>query len=202
MSTESSAPPAMPASVSPEDILHTALDLAEEKGWNNIRLYQVADQLNISLEDIHHHYADLNGVANAWFKQAQLHMILAPEGTFTDQPAWRRLYLTMSKWLEHVSQHPRVTAQIIRAKLHPPHVHHWVPIIFDLSAQIHWWLDAARIASVGRKRQMAEIGLTAIFLVTFAYWAKDKSPGQTKTRTFLKKRLKRADRTMHMCSRC
>ena len=202
MMAENSASSAMPASASAKDILHAALSLADEKGWDNIRLYQVADQLDISLEDVRHHYADLNGVANAWFKLAQLHMISPPDGAFIEQPAWRRLYLTMVKWLEHVSQHPKVTAQIIRAKLHPPHVHHWVPMIFDLSTLIHWWLDAARIASVGRKRQMAEVGLTAIFLGTLAYWTRDKSPGHKKTRAFLKKRLRRADRTMRLCSRC
>ncbi len=188
-------------SISAENILHTALSLAEEKGWENIRLYQVAEQLKIPLNDIRVYYADLNGVANAWFKQALMEMLSTSDDELISQPAWNRLYLTMVKWFDHVSEHHEVTAQIIRAKLHPPHVHHWVPMIFDLSTLMHWWLDAARIASVGRQRQIAEIGLTGIFLSTLACWSRDESFHQIKTRKLLKRRLKRADRMMKMCSR-
>ncbi|MCW8915478.1 MAG: hypothetical protein OQK24_06435 [Magnetovibrio sp.] len=201
MPTENNASPPIPTAVSELDILNTALTLAEDKGWDNIRLYQVADQLNISLEEIRLYFTDLNGVANAWFRQAQLKMISTPDDKIINQPAWHRLYLTMLKWLDHVSEHHNITAQILRTKLHPPHVHHWAPMVFDLSTLIHWWLDASRIASVGRQRQIAEIGLTAIFLSTLVYWARDRSSGQIKTKALLKRRLKQADRVMGKCSR-
>ncbi len=186
------------STTSPSDILQAALDLAEEKGWDNIRLYQVAERLQITLEDIHAHFPDLNAVANAWFHQARLHMVSTPDGDLDTQPARHRLSVTMSRWLDFVARHPKVTTQIIRAKLHPPHVHHWVPMIFDLSNLIHWWLDAAHISAVGRKRQFAEVGLTAIFLSTLAMWSSDRTSGQHKTHKFLNKNLKRIDRTLRL----
>ena len=185
--------------VSASDILQASLALAEEKGWDNIRLYQVADQLGAPLDVVRSQFPDLNGVANEWFKQALREMLAVPEDGFADQPAWRRLHVTMMKWFVHGAQHRNVTAEMLKAKLHPPHVHHWVPMIFDLSQLMHWWLDAARIASVGRQRQIAEVGLTVIFVRTLAYWVRDGSPDQQKTSKFLERRLKRADKAMRLC---
>ncbi|MGI9434089.1 MAG: hypothetical protein ACR2Q4_04545, partial [Geminicoccaceae bacterium] len=74
------------------------------------------------------------------------------------------------------------------------HPHHWVPMIFDLSRLIHWFLDAARIESTGRQRQAAEIGLTLIFLATLRDWLHDQSDAQSKTSARLRRRLMRADR--------
>ena len=53
---------------------------------------------------------------------------------------------------------------MLRGKLYPGHPQHWVPLAFDLSRLIHWFLDAALIASTGYRRQLAEIGLTVLFL--------------------------------------
>ena len=69
-------------------------------------------------------------------------------------------------------------------------------MVFDLSRLIHWWMDAARIASSGPRRPIAEVGLTGIFLMTLACWARDESPNQERTRRFLDRRLAGADRIM------
>ena len=185
-----------PFPVTSQDILAMALTQAEEKGWDNIRLYQIAEALNAPLEDIHHHYPDLNGVADAWFNQALSVMFDPEDDMFAKQPAWHRLYITLEKWFDHLSKHHQVTAQIICSKMHPPHVHHWGPMIFDLSRLIHWWLDAAHIAVTGRKRQIAEIGLTVIFLRTLTRWINDQTPQQRRTRDFLKRHLKRIDQAI------
>jgi hypothetical protein len=72
-------------------------------------------------------------------------------------------------------------------------------MIFDLSRLIHWFLDAARIESTGRRRQWAEIGLTLIFLATLRDWLRDESDQQARTRRGLKRRLQRADRWLGRC---
>lgn len=184
--------------VSEAEILDAAMNLAEDIGWDNIRLYQVAERLDVSLQDILTTTPDLNGVANIWFQQALEHMVQEPTIEFEHLPPWQRLFSTMEQWLDHIAQHKDVTAQILRSKLHPPHVHHWVPMIFDLSRLIHWWLDAASIAAISRKRQMAEIALTGIFLSTLIYWQRDKSPGQNKAKAFLKRRLQRSVRMLRL----
>jgi hypothetical protein len=65
-------------------------------------------------------------------------------------------------------------------------------MIFDLSRLMHDFLDVARIASTGRRRQLAEVGLTAIFLASLRDWRRD--PGRAGER--LRRRLATADRLL------
>ena len=98
------------------------------------------------------------------------------------------------RWFDAQSAHRRVVGGMIRAKLHPSHPHYWVPIIFSLSRLIHWALDAARLDARGLSRQAEEVGLTLLFLRALGVWLKDASPGQERTRNFLRRNLRWMDR--------
>jgi hypothetical protein len=100
----------------------------------------------------------------------------------------------MMRWFDALAPQREVTVQMVEAKLYLSHPHHWVPMIFDLSRLIHWFLDAARIVSTGRARQLAELGLTAIFLASLRVWRRDDTVGQERTRRFLRRRLAQSDR--------
>ena len=172
-------------------IIDGALELAEERGWEDLRLHHIARHLDLSLGEIGRHFRDLDAIANAWFARAEAEM----RNLSTDDLAPPdRLYQAMTRWFDALAPHRRVTGQMLRGKLYPSHPHHWVPMIFDLSRLIHRSLDAARIESTGRRRQWAEIGLTLIFLATLRDWLRDESDGQSRTRRNLRRRLERADR--------
>ncbi len=183
------------------DILHGVLDSAAALGWENVRLYRVAHDLSLPLAEVRRHFTDLNAVADFWFADALEAMLQEEANGFGEMPPKERLLIKMQRWLDHLAGHRTVAVQMIRGKLHPPHVHHWAPMAFDLSRLIHWWLDAARIASTGPKRQAAEVGLTAIFLMTLARWARDGSPGQRETHRFLERRLTQADGVIRLWPR-
>lgn len=177
-------------------ILKAALGLAEKQGWRNVRLSQVAGRLKISLSEVHTHYRDLDAVANAWFGQA-LDAMLAPPGKgFSKLPAKDRLRIVLVRWLDFLAEHRDVTTQMVAGKLYPAHAHHWAPMAFNLSRLVHWWLDAAAIVSRGGQRRVEEIGLTALFLATFACWGRDGGPSQERTKRFLERRLNTADGCM------
>ena len=177
-------------------ILETALGLAEEQEWQNVRLSQVADRLKISLLEIHDHYRDMDDVANAWFGGA-LDAMLSPSGkAFSKRPPKDRLRVVLVRWLDFLAEHREVTTQMVASKLYPAHVHHWAPLVFNLSRLVHWWLDAAAIVSRGRQRQIEEIGLTALFLATVSRWGRDDSSSQERTKYFLERRLNSAEACM------
>jgi AcrR family transcriptional regulator len=154
-------------------IVDAAIALAEERGWENVRLYLVADRLGISLADIGRAYRDLDAIANAWFARARGQLLRLPPATLAGRPPPERLHAAMMTWFDALAPHHALTAQMLDAKLYPSHPHHWVPMIFDLSRLMHDFLDVARIASTGRRRQLAEVGLTAIFLVSLREWRRD-----------------------------
>ncbi len=179
-----------------ERIVDAALDLAEEVGWEGLRLRQVAARLGVPLAEVLVHYRDLDAVANAWFRRAWSAMLAAPPEGFAARPARERLHLAIMRWFDALAPHREVTGQILAAKLYPAHPHHWMPLVFNLSRSIHWLRDVALLDAVGRRRQMEEVGLTWLFLMTLAVWLRDETPNRERTREILRHRLKDADRAM------
>ncbi len=177
-------------------IVDAALELAEEAGWDRLRLRAVAARLDVPLAAVLVHYRDLDAVADAWFRRAWSAMLAVPPEGFAALPARERLHLAMMRWFDALAPHREVTGQILAAKLYPAHPHHWVPLVFNLSRSIHWLREAALLDAVGRRRQMEEVGLTWLFLMTLAVWLRDETPGQARTREVLRRRLADADRAM------
>ncbi len=175
-------------------IVDVTLDWAGEVGWEGLRLRRVAERLGVPLAEVLDRYRDLDAVADAWFHRAGAAMLeTAPEG-FAARSACERLHLMMMRWFDALAPHREVTGQILAAKLYPSHPHHWVPLVFNLSRSIHWLREAALLDATGRRRQMEEVGLTALFLATLALWLRDESPNQARTRAVLRSRLEDADR--------
>lgn len=177
-------------------IVDTALEIAEEVGWDGVRLRRVAERLGVSLADVRDHYRDLDAVANAWFRRASAAMLAPPPEGFAELAARERIHIVMLRWFDALAGHRRVTAEMISTKIYPSHPHHWVPLVFNLSRTIQWLRDGAILDAVGRRRQVEEVGLTWLFGATLYCWARDDSPGQERTREFLARQLGAADRAM------
>src|SRR5512132_2324878 len=171
-----------PETTSPgERIVDAAITLAEEVGWENGRLRVVAERLGLSLAEISGHFRDLDAVADAWFARAR-----------------QRLETLLLRWFDATSAHRRVSVQMLAGKLWPFHPHHWVPLVFNLSRTILWLRDAAALDAGSPRRELEEVGLTWLFLLTLLVWAGDKSEGQARTRRFLRRRLADADVLMSL----
>lgn len=179
-----------------EAVVDAAVELAEEIGWDEIRLRLVAERMGVPLSDILTHYRDLDGVADAWFRRGWRAMLAPPPDGFAALPARERVYQVTLRWFDALVAHRKVTGEMLSTKLYPSHPHHWVPMIFNLSRTIHWLREAALLDAVGRQRQTEEVGLTALFLATLAQWLRDDSPGQERTRERLRRRLGLADSVM------
>ena len=182
-------------------IVETALELAEELGWDAVRLHEVAARLKIPMSELLAHYRDKDAIADAWFGRAWQAMLAEPPKGFADQPAEERLHLLMMRWFDALAGHREVTGQMLKEKLYPAHPHHWVPMIFNLSRTVQWLRDAALLDARGRRRQIEEIVLSALFLATLTVWLNDESTDQTRPREYHTRRLAGADRFMARCRR-
>ncbi len=177
-------------------VVDAAVEFAEETGWDGLRLRRVAERLGVPLTEVLAQYRDLDAVANAWFRRAWVAMLASPPEGFAARPARERLHLVMMRWFDALAGHREVTGQILATKLYPSHPHHWVPLVFNLSRSIHWLREAALLDATGRRRQMEEVGLTALFLMTLAVWLRDETLGQARTRDVLRRRLADGGRAM------
>ena len=184
-----------------EAIVDAAVALAGERDWQAARMHDIAARLGLPPADLLAHFRDLDAVADAWFRRGLRAMIAEKTEGFAALPPAERVEFCLLAWFDALAPARRVTAQMLKGKLHPPHPHHWLPLPFSLSRLIHWLREAALLpASYGSRRsQLEEIGLSALFLATLANWAGDDSPDQQRTRELLRRRLRRADRLLGCC---
>jgi AcrR family transcriptional regulator len=183
---------ARPAALA-ERIVDAAVARGENLGWDRVRLSDVARDLKVPTAAVLDHFRDLDAVADAWFGRALAAMLAAGERARA-RPPRERVEALMLAWFDALRAHRPVTAEMLKTKLYLSHPHHWVPMIFSLSRTIQWLRDAAGFEAQGRRRQIEEIGLSALFLATLALWCRDASPNQERTRAFLSRTLDAADR--------
>ncbi|MCE8027989.1 TetR/AcrR family transcriptional regulator [Halomonas daqingensis] len=179
-------------------VVDEAVRQAEERGWQAVRLTEVARNLELPMSVVLERFRDMDAVANAWFQRGWRAMLAEKPETFDDWPERVRIEHCLQAWFDTFAAHRRVTVQMLRTKAHLPHPHTWVPLVFDLSRTVQWLREAARLeARYGTRRaQLEEVALTSLFVAALAVWARDTSEGQRKTRHFIDKRLKRGESWM------
>jgi AcrR family transcriptional regulator len=178
-----------------ELILETALTLGERNGWDAVHLHDVAQQMGLVLADIHQHFGQKDDLAEAWFDRADLALIRAGEGPEWDSlPVRERLLRTILAWFDALAVHRELSAEMLRYKLQPDHLHLQAAGLMRISRTVQWIRETARLPAVGWRRELEEVVLTGIFLSTVGRWLLDESPDAHRTRAWLERRLAAAER--------
>jgi AcrR family transcriptional regulator len=178
-----------------ERIVDTALELAERRGWEAVRLHDVATELGIGLDDIRQHFREKEEIVDAWFDRADQAMLkegATPE-MVTRTPR-ERLHRLLMTWLAALAAHKNPTCQMIANKLEPGHVHYVVGGLLHVSRTVQWWREAASRDAALPRRAVEETVLTSIYLATFVRWMRDDSTDAANTGAFLDKLLAVAER--------
>lgn len=176
-----------------DTIVDAALALGEERDWEQVRLYRVAERLNIPLGAVNRHFREKEDLADAWFDRADAALLdAAGSGLLSELNGVDRLEHLIFVWLSTLAPHRRVTAQMIRNKLEPGHLHVQIPAVLRISRTVQWLREAAHRDAAGVYRGLEETVLTTIFVSTFVYWLGDSSRGQISTRNNLRRALRTA----------
>ena len=91
--------------LTPDKILTATLEIAQSRGWANVRMNHVAAYIDVSLVDLHRHYQDMNAIADSWFARALTDMLVSPNEGFSDRPARERLFIVIVRWLDSLAEH-------------------------------------------------------------------------------------------------
>lgn len=183
-----------------DEILDTALMLAGRSGWEQLRLFDIARQLEIGLQHIHRHYGQKDDLVEAWFDRADGSMLRASEDDgFYHKTIPERLEYLMLAWLDALALHKRITGEMLLYKLEPGHVHLQWAALLRISRTVQWLREAAGQDSIQLMRIIEEVGLSTIYVAVFVYWLNDASDGQERTRAFLKRRLQQGGHCLKFC---
>lgn len=175
-----------------DDILATALTLAEQSSWEQLSLQQIAAALGISLADIYQHYRSKDELVDAWFDQADkamLSAVITPE-----LPASSRIEQALSCWLNALAPYHKVTGQMLLYKLEPGHIHLQLAGVLRISRTVQWLREAAQLTASGIARIGQEIALSSVFVAVVVYWLNDNSQAQQRSLTLLKHKLQLGDK--------
>jgi len=175
-------------------ILDKALAIAEKNSWENMRLHDIAAELDISLDTIRKYYSQKDDLVEAWYDRADKAMLDYAhqiQSQSQDMPA--RYTAIIMSWLQALAAHRKVSGDMLLYKLEPGHFHLQALGLLRISRTVQWFIEAAGSQTTHLLRIAEEIALTSIYLATFAYWLRDNSTGSEKTRQFLSRRLKQAD---------
>ena len=183
-------------------ILDSAIKLAEERSWEEIRLSDIATDLDISLFEIQQHFRQKDDLVEAWFDRAdQAILQLSPE-ELGEMKLTDRLHMIIFTWLDTLAEHKTITREMLWYKLEPLHIHLQIQGLLRISRTVQWMQELAGLKAQYIKRITEEIGLTSIYLCTFLYWLQDTSAEQKRTRSFLKRKLNRIENCCCRLKKC
>ena len=178
-------------------ILDAALAIADEQGWQNVRLHAVADRLQVGLGEIQAVCGELDQLADAWLERADKAMLAVRERPgVAELPARQRLYEALVAWFESLGGRRAMLRQVLAYKLRPPHLHLTLALIAATSRRVQWLREANHLDAGGRQRQIEETGLTLLFVAAVAVYLRDPDESFERTRRFLRARLEQADAVM------
>lgn len=182
-----------------EHIVDAALALAAQRGWEALRLRDLAAMLGIGLDDIRRHFREKDELIDAWFDRADAAMLGLADSRVLDgfTPRQRLVELTMA-WLDALEAHRAVTRQMIAAKAEPGHLHIQVPAVMRISRTVQWLREAAGLEEQGLRRALGETGMTAIYLAVFTRWLGEHGPGSPRSRALLDSLLGGAERLLQL----
>jgi AcrR family transcriptional regulator len=173
-----------------QKIVDTALNLADRRDWESVRLHDIAAEEKISLDDIRHHYREKEDLVDAWFDRADQAMLkVAEDEAFQQLDSKEKLHTLLMSWLDTLAAHRRVTRQMIFGKLEIGHLHYQINGLLRVSRTVQWLREAAGRDTRLPLRAIEETGLTALYLATFLHWMFDDSHGSKSTSQFLHRRL-------------
>ena len=172
-----------------QQILESALKLAEESSWEDIRLSEIAADLEISLFEIQQHYSQKDDLVEAWFDLADQAMLQLSIDELAEMELKDRLHKIMFTWFDALSDHKTITRDMLWYKFEPLHIHLQINGLLRISRTVQWMRELAGLEDRYLQRIISEIGLSSIYLCTFIYWLNDTSKDQTRTHRFLERKL-------------
>lgn len=178
-----------------DQIVDTAVELAERKSWEAVRLHDVAAALGITLDDVRAHFQKKDDIVDSWFERADSAMLKTAQASdFPYLAPRQRLHRLIMTWLGAFYPYRKTTRQMIYGKLEPGHIQAQAAGLMRISRTVEWMREAAVREAANIRRLLEDSGLATIYLAAFFYWMNDNSPGSARTSRFLEGCLLVADK--------
>lgn len=174
----------------PETILDAALRCAADCHWEQVRLADVATALDVSLVEIHRHFADKESLVDALWDRADRSMLSHAHTLSRASPVPDQIEALVFAWLAALAPHRRTVREMLLVRLEPGHLHIQLPTLLRISKTVQWLREAAGLRAAFAWRALEESVLTALFVTTVLAWLRDG--GDASARNTLRNGLRAA----------
>lgn len=182
-------------SVSAEAVLDAALEIGERRGWEAVRLHQVAESLHTDLDTIRCLFREKEDLVEAWFDRADQAMLRAASSdVVAAMPSTARVRTLLLAWLDALEPRRELTRQMILGKLEFGHLHVQIPAVLRISRTVQWLREGAARDAVGLHRGLEETALTGILVSTFIIWLRGDARFRDRADRHLSRSLRLAGR--------
>ena len=169
--------------------VRAALDLAEERGWGDISLADIAQAAGLSLADLRREFACKTDIIRAFQSEVDAEVLARARAAGEAQSPRDRLFdIVMTRFEVMAPYKPALKRIAAYLCCRPGEA---ATLLCSTLASQYWMLAGAGAKLDGAGGALRVTGLTAIYGKVFQVWLDDASPSLDKTMAALDKRLSR-----------
>ncbi|MGI9522681.1 MAG: TetR family transcriptional regulator [Hyphomicrobiaceae bacterium] len=175
-------------------IIAATMRLANDRGWQNVSLRDVAAEAGLSLGEVRGEVSS-KGHVFALFTSTVDRAVLAQTGARDPNQSPRdNLFEAIMNRFDVMEPYKPAIKSFVETAAPDPRMAQRL-----LSSQ-SWMLEAAGISSDGPTGGMKTIGLLTVYIEVVKVWLEDDDPGLSRTMAVLDRRLRRGERSLRAFS--
>jgi AcrR family transcriptional regulator len=174
------------------DLAEHALALADERGWNDVALRDVARRAGLSLAQVYRHCPGKWALIRAYARRIDEAVADSMEPEDLQEPAKDRLFEVLMNRFDALNDHKPAVRSILEATVRDP------AQAFggygQLRRSMTRMLEAADISTSGVRGELRINGLCGVYLLALRTWLSDETADLSKTMAALDGYLRRVER--------
>jgi ubiquinone biosynthesis protein COQ9 len=172
--------------------IRAALELAAERGWNDISLADIGGRAGLSLADLRREFTCKGDVLKAFQVEVDSEMLAkARPGAAEQSPRDRLFDIIMTRFEVMAPYRPALRRIAADLCCRPAEA---APLLCSSLASQYWMLAGTGAKLVGLGGAVRVTGLSAIYAKVFRVWLDDTSAGLDHTMVVLDRKLRKAER--------
>ena len=177
-------------------IVHAALALADQIGWDIVTLADIASECEMSLAELHMYVADKGDVLCALGRLIDAQVLEGIEDPDPSATPKERLFDVMMDRYEVLNDYRAGVIAIMHSfKYDPKQALITMP---HLCRSMNWMMEAADVQVRGFKGAFVLAGMSGLYLKVLKTWMEDESPDLSKTMAALDTALAKAEKLAEM----
>src|SRR5712691_6045852 len=172
--------------------IQAALELAGERGWNEVSLADIGERAGLSLADLRREFVCKSDILRAF--QAEVDAETLAKARPGEQGVRDRLFdLIMTRFEVMAPYKPALKRIAADLCCRPAEA---APLICSTLAAQYWMLSGVGAKLDGAREALRVAGLAAIYAKTFRVWLDDPTPGLDRTMATLDRKLRKGERML------